>query len=550
MLRVQELTKYYADAPILRDVSFTLAPGERAGIVGPNGCGKTTLLRIIAGQESADSGTAWLDPHATLGYMRQGLSHEEPTTIGDILGSGAVLTAQATLHEAGAALSTAPTDPTATASYDAAATAFDRAGGYEALDRIEQVLSGLALPPFESEQPIDTLSGGQKTRLALAALLLERPNLLLLDEPTNHLDVDGLAWLENFLVHYDGAVLVVSHDRAFLDTVVHTILELDGISHTLTAYPGGYSDYVRTREAAQTEQWARYRRQERERERVEADIRRVKEQARLTDGRTQLHYQRQGLDRYAKGGALARAGKVARKAKVRERKLERVMTTDDRIEKPRATWQVHLDFAPTSGGARDVLRVEGLTKSFAGQEVLTGLDLLVSHGERPAITGPNGCGKSTLLKILGGLISADAGIVRLGSGVRVGYYSQEQETLDPSATPLEMVRAIRPLSETEARTTLHSYLFSGDMVFTPIGRLSYGERARLALAQLILSQATLLLLDEPTNHLDIPSRERFEEALTNFGGTVISVLHDRYAIGRLATRVLELRAGILREIVM
>jgi ATP-binding cassette, subfamily F, member 3 len=550
MLRVQELTKYYADAPILREVSFTLGPGERTGIVGPNGCGKTTLLRIIAGRESADSGTVWLEPHTALGYMRQGLLHEGVATLGDVLGAGVVLTAQAALDQAGAALTADPTDPTRLASYEAAATAFDQAGGYEALDRVEQVLSGLGLPSFDPDQPIDTLSGGQKTRLALAALLLEQPNLLLLDEPTNHLDVDGLAWLENFLVHYAGAVLVVSHDRAFLDTVVHTILEVDGMNHTLTTYAGGYSDYVRARESALTEQWAQYRQQERERERVEADIRRVKEQARMTDGRSQLHYQRQGLDRFAKGGALARAGKVARKAKVRERKLERGMTADDRVEKPRATWQVHLDFAPISGGAREVLRVEQLTKSFAGHQVLAGLDLLVSHGERPVITGPNGCGKSTLLKIIGGLIPASAGIVHLGSGVRVGYYSQEQETLDPSATPLKMVRAIRPLSETEARTTLHAYLFSGDMVFTPIGRLSYGERARLALAQLILSQATLLLLDEPTNHLDIPSRERFEEALTNFGGTVISVLHDRYAIGRLATRVLELRAGTLREIVM
>ncbi len=480
--------------------------------------------------------------------MRQGLPHEGPATVGDVLGTaGAVLSAQATLQDRGAALSTAPMDATTLASYDAAAAAFDQAGSYEALDRVELALSGLNLPPFESGQPIDTLSGGQKTRLALAALLLERPSLLLLDEPTNHLDMDGLDWLENFLVHYDGAVLVVSHDRAFLDTVVHAILEVDGASHTLTAYAGGYSDYMRAKESAQAEQWVRYRHQERERERVEADIRRVKEQARISDGRSQLHYQRQGLDRYAKGGAIARAGKVARKAKVRERKLERVLTSDDQVEKPRTAWQVHLDFAPMTGGAREALRIEGLTKSFAGHEILAGVDLLVSHGERPVITGPNGCGKSTLLKIIGGLISADSGSVRLGSGVRVGYYSQEQETLDPSATPLEMVRALRPLSETEARTLLHAYLFSGDMVFIPIGRLSYGERARLALAQLILSQATLLLLDEPTNHLDIPSRERFEAALAGFGGTVISALHDRYAIGRLATRVLELRDGVFHE---
>jgi ATP-binding cassette subfamily F protein 3 len=209
---------------------------------------------------------------------------------------------------------------------------------------------------------------------------------------------------------------------------------------------------------------------------------------------------------------------------------------------------VKLDFPPVQGGAREVVRLERLSKSFEGYRVLDGVDLVVRHGERVAITGPNGCGKSTLLKIVAGALMPDGGTVRLGSGVRIGYYSQEQETLDPSATPLDMVRALRPIGETEARTLLHGYLFSGDMVFTPIGRLSYGERARLALARLILSEATLLLLDEATNHLDIPSRERFEAALATFGGSVIAILHDRYAIRRLATRVLELREGVLIEV--
>jgi len=549
MLRVQHLGKYFADVPILRDVSFTLAPGERAGIVGANGCGKTTLLRILAGHETADQGTVWIDPSATVGYMRQGLLQEEPATLGDVLGPGAAAVgAQEVLHEAGAALSAAPHDAMALARYTAAALAFDAAGGYEALDRVEEVLHGLGLRAFEPSRALDTLSGGQKTRLALAAILLDRPNLLLLDEPTNHLDGEGMVWLETFLAHYEGTVLFVSHDRAFLDAAATSILELDGVSHAITAYPGGYGDYIRAREERLADQWERYRLQERERARVEADIRRVKEQARTVDGRNQTHYQCQGLDRFAKGGALVRAGKVARKAKVRERKLERTLESADRVEKPVAGWQVKLDFPPVQGGAREVLSLERLSKSFDGYRVLDGVDLVVRHGERVAITGPNGCGKSTLLKIVAGALLPDGGTARLGSGVRIGYYSQEQETLDPSITPLEMVRALRPIGETEARTLLHGYLFSGDMVFTPICRLSYGERARLALARLILSESTLLLLDEPTNHLDIPSRERFEAALATFGGSVIVILHDRYAIRRLATRVLELREGVLCEV--
>jgi len=232
---------------------------------------------------------------------------------------------------------------------------------------------------------------------------------------------------------------------------------------------------------------------------------------------------------------------------VRERKLERGLE-EHTVEKPTAGWNLKLDFAPVAGGARDVLRVEGLSKSFGERRVLAGVDLALRHGERVVLTGPNGGGKSTLLKIVSGEIEPDAGTVRLGAGVTVGYYGQEQAELDPRRTPLELVRAAAPMTETEARALLHSYLFAGDEVFTPVGRLSYGERARLVLARLALSGANLLLLDEPTNHLDIPSRERFEAALAHFEGTVLAVLHDRYSIARLATRVVELRDGALREL--
>jgi ATP-binding cassette subfamily F protein 3 len=225
-----------------------------------------------------------------------------------------------------------------------------------------------------------------------------------------------------------------------------------------------------------------------------------------------------------------------------------MLASEDRVEKPRAIWGLKLDFAPLQGGAREVLRLQRVCKSFAGYPVLRDVDLLVRHGERVVITGPNGGGKSTLLSLIAGELAPDAGLVRLGAGVIPAYYRQEQEGLDPTQTPLQAIRALRPMSETEARSLLHKYLFAGDAVFTPIGRLSYGERARLTLTRLILSQANLLLLDEPTNHLDILARERFEAALSTFSGTIIAVLHDRYAIKRLATRVLELRQGSVREL--
>jgi ATP-binding cassette subfamily F protein 3 len=365
--------------------------------------------------------------------------------------------------------------------------------------------------------------------------LLGTPDLLLLDEPTNHLDVDALRWLEGFIARYRGAVLLVSHDRAFLDATVTTVLELSDDTHAITPYAGGYTAYAAARQAALEAQWDTYRRQQRERKRVEADIREVRSHA--------LHTERLTKD----SSARRLANKVMRTAIVRERKLEKQLAAHA-VEKPAQGWSLKLDFAPSEGGAREVVQAQGLRKSFGGRVVLDGVDLQLRHGERVVLTGPNGGGKTTLLKIIGGELAPDAGTVRLGANVAIGYYSQEQEGLDPRQTPLEAVRAAAPLTETEARTLLHGYLFEGDEVFTPIERLSYGERARLVLARLVLAGANLLLLDEPTNHLDIPARQRFEAALATYHGTVLAVLHDRYAIERLATRVIELREGTLREL--
>ncbi len=388
---------------------------------------------------------------------------------------------------------------------------------------------------LQPDRRIATLSGGQKTRLALASLLLGTPDLLLLDEPTNNLDVDALRWLESFINRYTGAVLLVSHDRSFLDATVSTVLELNADTHGITRYSGGYTAYAAAKQAEREAQWESYMRQERERKRIEDDIRELKSHA--------MHTERATRD----SSARRLANKVMRTAIVRERKLEKQLTAQS-VEKPRTGWNLNLDFAPAQGGARDVLLVQGLCKTFAERLVLDNLDLQLRYGERLIVTGPNGGGKSTLLKIIAGRIAPDAGTVHLGANVVAGYYSQEQDILNPRHTPLQVVRDAASLTETEARTLLHAYLFEGDAVFTPVEQLSYGERARLVLARLVLSGANLLVLDEPTNHLDIPAREQFEASLSTYQGTIMAVLHDRYAIDRLSTRVVELRDGTLRPV--
>ena len=544
MLRVSNLTKRFADRVILSGASFTLSPGERAGIVGPNGCGKSTLLALIAGRMEPDAGAVSLAAGTRLGYLRQGYLGDETLPVLDLLQpGGAALAAHIRLLGAADALAANAGDDALLRLYEQAATTFEDRGGYQALERVEEVLRALDLQQIDPHRTASTLSGGQKTRLALASLLLDEPDLLLLDEPTNHLDVEGLRALESFLQRFRGSALIVSHDRAFLDAAVTEILEVNAATHGIIPYTGGYSAYALARQKELEAQWEQYERQQRERAKVEEDIRTLKTAARATEHRSRDTYDH-GDTRGKKMASKQRAAKGARKAVVRERKLEKHLE-EHTVEKPRAGWSLKLNFAPVEGGAREVLRVEGLAKAYGGSPALRGVDLLVRHGERLTITGPNGGGKSTLLKIIAGTLDADAGSVRLGAGVIPGYFSQEQEVLDPRRTPLEMLRQLRPMDETEARSLLHAYLFSGEMVFTPIGQLSYGERARLALARLIAARANVLLLDEPTNHLDIPSRERFETALAAFSGTIIAVLHDRYAIRRLATRVLELRDGML-----
>ncbi|MFN8499306.1 MAG: ABC-F family ATP-binding cassette domain-containing protein [Anaerolineae bacterium] len=540
MLQVSNLSKSYGDVTILDGVSFVLNAGGRVGLVGPNGAGKTTLLRIVAGAETPDRGSVARQPaDLSIGYLSQALVFAPEARVGDILAEGADAWRKArddvdrlaqALEEAGDDL------PTRLDEYGAALTAFEALGGYEMEAHMETVLAHLDLDQLDPASSVAVLSGGQKTRLGLARLLLARTDVLLLDEPTNHLDLDALEWLEGFVTRYRGAAIIVSHDRAFLDNTVERILELDPDTHKMREYVGDYSAYAAAKIAERERQWQTYKEQQDYIARTEADIQRTKNQALNVELTTTPR--QPNVRRYAK--------KVAAKAKSREKKLERYLESDERVEKPTRHWAMKLDFLQVPPSGSNVAILEGVGHRFDdGPWLFRDASFILRSGERAVLLGANGVGKSTLLRILVGELAPTEGRARLGSNVQVGYFAQEGQTLDLALTPLETVRRAAALSETEARSFLHYFLFGGDEVFTPIAALSYGERARLQLAQLVLGGANFLILDEPLNHLDIGAREKFEAAVQSFPGAVLVVTHDRAFIERLvaedpATYLLEL----------
>ncbi|MFN8459778.1 MAG: ABC-F family ATP-binding cassette domain-containing protein, partial [Anaerolineae bacterium] len=524
--------------------------GERAGLVGPNGSGKTTLLRIIVGLEEPDSGRVRFDPLGlSPGYLTQALVFAEEETVVEAL---ARLTAEhsgAWADMQGLAASMAsPASETHLASlteaYTEAEHRFMAAGGYELDARLEAVLAGLNLADIPRDLPVAKLSGGQKTRLGLAGLLIQQPRLLLLDEPTNHLDLDALLWLEGWLERYDGAILIVSHDRAFLDATTTRTLVIDPVTHTLRDFSGNYSAYTVTLTHEIERQWQAYSDQQTEIAQLTNAARHLRGQAKFKRGGKADR----DNDKFAKHFFAGRSVSTVGRAKQLEQRVERLLT-EERIDKPGRQWQLKLNFGDQSGGARQVLNLEGVGMSFGERMLFREVNLTLHHGQRVALIGPNGEGKTTLLRLIAGELTPTTGQVRLGVGVKLGYFAQEQELLEVDSTPYDTIRAVAVnMSQTEVRSFLHFFLFSGDEVFARIGQLSYGERARLMLALLVAQGCNFLLLDEPVNHLDIPSRERFEEALNQFPGTLLTVVHDRAFIGRVTTEVWEMRAGRVREV--
>lgn len=534
MLTAHQLSKSYDIQPLFQDVSFSINPGERVGLIGPNGCGKTTLLRILAGEEVPDGGHVKVAPGLRIGYLPQGFELEPERTVAEVVGeaAGDPETLEPEVARLALALAKSPERSDLQAAYD---DLLGRLNRFNA-GHTGATLAALGLDDIPGEQPAGALSGGQKTRLALALVLLSDPQLLLLDEPTNHLDIAMLEWLEEWLAKFPGGALIVSHDRTFLDRTITKTLAFDPHSPTVATYTGNYSDYLEQFLAEREKQWAAYRDQVAEIRRMRQDIARIKEQARRTEGATKNDQ----LRRYAK--------KVAKKATSREKKLERYLESEERVEKPAQSWQMKLELGNPPHVGQQVLVLEDLAVGYPGrQPLLAELNLTVQGGQRIVLTGPNGSGKTTLLRTIAGIIRPLAGRIRLGASVSVGYMSQEQRLLDPAASALEKIQGAAPLNETDARSFLHYFLFSDDDPLRPIAELSFGERARLELALLVARGCNFLLLDEPINHLDIPSRSRFEEALAHFEGTTLAVVHDRTFIDRFASDVWLVEAQGIRH---
>ncbi len=535
MLNVRNLARHFATHTVLEDVSFVVNDRERVGLVGPNGAGKSTLLRCLAGLDQPDAGSIVVAPQgAVVGYLPQLVPDAEQSHgVGDVLRAAQadLVDAAAALQAAADALASAADQSTALLAYDAALTRFESLGGYDREHRAAAVMTGLGLDHVDPGTSVGTLSGGQKTRLGLATLLLREPSLLLLDEPTNHLDVDALEWLESFILGYPGSVLIVSHDRVLLDHTVERILFLDPETHAVRSYPGGYSQFALAREQERTQQLETWHQQQEYVAHVKRDVSRLKSQARSIELTTTPR--QPGIRRLAR--------KKAALALSREHKLERYLASDERVDRPRQRWPLNLDFGQPPPGGKAVLSLSHVGFAYPGcPPVLHDLSFDVRFGAHVALTGPNGSGKTTLLRLIAGELTPTHGALRLGVGVRLGVLTQEQDSLDPNRTVLQTVLAERPLPEADARRLLSFFLFYGDAPLRRVGACSLGEQTRLQLARLVLRGCNLLLLDEPLNHLDIEGREHFLQALDAFRGTVIAVAHDRAFLQSFAEQTVTL----------
>lgn len=522
VLSASNISKVYGIDVILDKVSFSLNAGEKVGIIGDNGAGKSTLMKILAGVMPYDEGDIFTAADVKIGYLAQSDNFDfEGTLISEVNAIFApiekmeeeLFAISAKIEEAGKDGTSEETDRLLE-SYDKLLHEYEQAGGYSYKSEITGVLSSMAFTESRYNKRISELSGGEKTRLALACLLLKKPDILFLDEPTNHLDIGTLKWLEQYIRSYNGSVVMITHDRYFLDQTVSRIFEVE--NHKVYSYEGTYSDFIEAKKLRQLSEQRRYEQNQKEIERQEEMIRRFKGHG---------------------------TEKLAKRAASREKKLAKM----EKIERPAMhKASVRMEFTQNFQSGNDVIAAEGLSKCFGfgdeRQELFSGVDFEIKRGERVCIVGANGIGKTTLLKIIMQEIRQDAGRIKIGHNVEFAYYDQEQQSLNPRNTVFEeMKEAYRLYTDAKMRGMLGRFLFSNDSVFLQVSSLSGGEKARLALLKLMLSGANVLVLDEPTNHLDISSKEVFEEALNDYEGTVIAVSHDRYFLNKIATRIIELK---------
>ena len=517
LITFSEVSKDFGGNPVFSQIGLELLEGERIGLVGENGSGKSTLFKLIADIESPSAGIISRRRNLTIGYLTQEINpamHEQSIfeAVAETSPELAALPAQLSALEAQMADPEIVADADAMerilAAYSKAQERYEALGGYTHTHKVEAVLSGLGFSPGEYDLPVELLSGGEKKLVNLARILLQMPDLLLLDEPDNHLDVQAKAWLETYIQDYPGTVLIISHDRHLLDRAVKKILALED-GH-ISVYAGNYSYYVEERQRRLLKQQETYSLQQDEIKRLEYSMRQLKSWAKMNS-------------------------KFAGKAENMAKRVERAR--QDAVDKPilvRDTIKVNLD-ADRSG--KKVLEVKGLSKAVAGYILFEPFDLTVIYSERVGIVGPNGSGKTTLLKTMMNLLPATAGTVKIGASVVMGYYAQEQETLPFESTPIDFVRRLRKMTEPQAIAFLSGLLFSYRDMHTTIGALSGGEKSRLQIARLKLTEANFLLLDEPTNNLDIASTEVLEAALEDFEGTVLAVSHDRYFLDRITTKI-------------
>lgn len=515
VLSANNLTKTYGTDVIIDKASFHLNAGDKVGIIGRNGAGKTTLLNMLTGELPCDEGEFFVSQNMRIGYLKQRDNFSsEGTVLEEIEGIFSGLRElENEIAELSDKVAENPHDTGLINRLDELQHRFDREGGYTYKSEMIGILNSMAFDGSFYNKKISSLSGGERTRLALAALLLEKPDILLLDEPTNHLDIGTLKWLEQYLEAYRGTIMIVSHDRYFLDRTVNRIFEVE--NHKVYSYQGKYSDYAAQKKLRRETELRAYNNQQREIARQEEMIRRMKQR---------------GTEHLAKRAAS------------REKRLDML----ERIERPESEMgKMKINFKENFPSGGDVIMAENLEKSFGRgtehRELFHGVNLDIKRGERICILGPNGVGKTTLLRVLLGELTPDAGYLKIGHNVAFGYYDQGQLLLSDANTVLEELKeSYRLYTDTEMRSILGRFLFRGEEVFLPVGSLSGGEKARLSLLKLMLSGANTLILDEPTNHLDIESKEVFEEALMEFPGTVIVVSHDRYFLQRIPTRILEL----------